>query len=64
LFKKCFVNDIYLFIYFVSLQEPEGVRDQQMLVNNIVGLDFDMWRMCVYLGQGTCCVRNGGKVQV
>jgi hypothetical protein len=28
------------------------VRDQQTLVNNIVGLDFDMWRMCVYLGQG------------
>lgn len=35
-----------------GIEEPEGVRDQQMLVNNIVGLDFDMWRMCVYLGQG------------
>lgn len=34
------------------MKEPEGVLDQQNLVNNIVGLDFDTWRMCVYLGQG------------
>ncbi len=26
--------------------------DQQGLVNNIVGLDYEMWRMCVFLGQG------------
>jgi len=35
-----------------GIEESEGVRDQQMLVNNIIGLDFDLWRMCVYLGQG------------
>eukprot|EP01133_Synstelium_polycarpum_P015957 gene15957-18971_t len=29
-----------------------GVADQQAAINNIVGLDYELFRMCVYLGQG------------
>ncbi|EGG14232.1 putative non-transporter ABC protein [Cavenderia fasciculata] len=31
----------------------QGVSDQQSLINNIIGLDYDLFRMCVYMGQGS-----------
>jgi ABC-type branched-subunit amino acid transport system ATPase component len=31
---------------------PDGIDDQQDLVNRIVGLPYSLWRACVSLGQG------------
>ncbi|KAK5577453.1 hypothetical protein RB653_002394 [Dictyostelium firmibasis] len=31
----------------------QGVLDQQSLINNIIGLDYDCFRMSIYLGQGS-----------
>lgn len=33
---------------------PEGatVEEQQIIIHKLVGLDLDLWRACVYLGQG------------
>ncbi|KAF2072175.1 hypothetical protein CYY_006518 [Polysphondylium violaceum] len=31
----------------------QGVLDQQNLLNNVIGLDYDLFRMCVYMGQGS-----------
>lgn len=30
----------------------EGISDSQELVHRIVGVNYDLWRTCVYLGQG------------
>lgn len=32
---------------------PSGISDQQQLVHKIVGVDYELWRTCVYLGQGS-----------
>jgi energy-coupling factor transporter ATP-binding protein EcfA2 len=32
--------------------EHEGITDTQTLVHGLVGLDYDLWRSCVSLGQG------------
>jgi DNA repair exonuclease SbcCD ATPase subunit len=29
-----------------------GISDQQQQIHNILGIDHDLWRTCVYLGQG------------
>ncbi|GAM23608.1 hypothetical protein SAMD00019534_067830 [Acytostelium subglobosum LB1] len=31
----------------------QGIADQQSAIHNIIGLDYDLFRMCVYLGQGS-----------
>lgn len=31
---------------------PSGISDQQQVVNHVLGIDYDLWRTCVYLGQG------------
>jgi len=31
---------------------PAGISDQQLIVQHLVGLPYDLWRSCVYLGQG------------
>jgi len=31
---------------------PAGISDQQAIVQHLVGLPYDLWRSCVYLGQG------------
>jgi hypothetical protein len=30
----------------------DGIADQQALIHHIVGIDYTLWRSCVYLGQG------------
>ncbi|EGC34773.1 hypothetical protein DICPUDRAFT_15107, partial [Dictyostelium purpureum] len=34
-------------------QIKQGVMDQQNLINNIIGLDYESFRMSIYLGQGS-----------
>lgn len=31
---------------------PSGISDQQDVVHHVLGVDYDLWRSCVYLGQG------------
>lgn len=31
---------------------PAGISDQQQFAQHLVGLPYDLWRSCVYLGQG------------
>lgn len=35
-----------------GVDTPAGISDQQELVNHAAGLDLDLWRTCVSLGQG------------
>lgn len=35
-----------------GLPEAEGIADQQALIHRVVGMDVEMWRSTVYLGQG------------
>lgn len=31
---------------------PDGIDDQQALVERIIGMPYELWRACIYLGQG------------
>lgn len=44
---------------------PDGISDQQTLINHIVGLDHSLWATCVYLGQGSVAnfVTNADKAR-
>lgn len=37
----------------VEITMPSGISDQQQLVHKIIGVDYELWRTCVYLGQGS-----------
>lgn len=37
----------------VEIRIPSGISDQQELVHRVIGIDYDLWRTCVYLGQGS-----------
>lgn len=36
-----------------AITMPSGISDQQDLVHKVIGIDYELWRTCVYLGQGS-----------
>jgi DNA repair exonuclease SbcCD ATPase subunit/DNA repair exonuclease SbcCD nuclease subunit len=39
-------------VSITGITAPDGISDQQALIHHVVGVDYDLWRTCVYLGQG------------
>lgn len=35
-----------------GIRAPDGIADQQDLIQSVLGIDHSLWRTCVYLGQG------------
>lgn len=39
-------------VKITGIKAPDGIEDQQALIHSVLGIDQNLWRTCVYLGQG------------